>query len=179
VLVMGDRGRQRDPQPLNRQGEVALVALSGVVYAVTWVALGGLGLAAGLFGGGWFLPSGNDMVPVMVGLLSGHPGQGLPPDLAARLPGTFAVYGCVAVVEVAAIAAAIVGGVLVARYRRPGDARRGMATRYEAAQVLGIGRLRSARAVIRPDLATLRSRWRPAAAPATAPAGHRDARSTS
>ena len=57
-----------------------------------------------------------------------------------------------AVCELAVIAASIVGGVLVARYRRPGDARGGMATRSEAEQVLGISKLRGARDIIRPDL---------------------------
>jgi hypothetical protein len=63
-----------------------------------------------------------------------------------------AVYLCVAVCELAVIVASIVGGVLIARYRRPGDARVGMATRREAEQVLGVSRLRGARQIIRPDL---------------------------
>ena len=92
------------------------------------------------------------VIAALAGLLSGHPGRGLPPELAARLPGPIAVYSGVAVAELAMLTVAAVGGVLFWRYHRPGDARRGMATRGEAAQVLGRSRLRAARAIIRPDL---------------------------
>ena len=51
-----------------------------------------------------------------------------------------------------AVKIASVGGVLFWRYHRPADARRGMATRAEAEQVLGFSRLRSTKAIIRPDL---------------------------
>jgi hypothetical protein len=128
---------------------------------------------------GSFPEGGDEIVAGMTGLLSGHPGRGLPPDLAARLPRSVAVYGCVGAGEVLAVAAAAFAAVLVARYRRPGDARRGMATRYEAAQVLGIGRLRTARPVIRPDLDGLRARCRPASTPAIPkPVDGHDDRST-
>ena len=70
---------------------------------------------------------------------------------AARLPGRDAVYGCVAAAELLALGL-LLGAVLGwLRYRRPGDARGGMATRREAAQVLGVRRLRDAGPVIRPD----------------------------
>jgi hypothetical protein len=63
------------------------------------------------------------------------------------------VYAVVAVAELLLILAA---GILVARrlasYLRPGDARAGMASRAEAAAALGVGQLRRARAIIRPDL---------------------------
>src|SRR5690349_5612879 len=124
---MANRGRQRDPQPLTRQGELALVVIAGIVYGLTWVAMCGLAFSSAVFGGGWFVPAGEDIVAVMAGLLSGHPGRGLPLDLAARLPNPVAVYACVVGLELLAVAAGIAGAVLVARYRRPGDARRGMA----------------------------------------------------
>ena len=85
------------------------------------------------------------------GLLTGHPAAGLSTGDAARLPGTAAVYAGVAVAELAALGLLTAGGVGWARYRRPGDARGGMATRGEAAAVLGLGRLLAARSVIRPD----------------------------
>lgn len=154
-MEMADHGRQRDPQPVTRQGELALVVVAGIVYGLTWVAMVGLGLAAEVFGGGWFLPASEGTIAVMAGLLSGHPERGLTPDLAARVPGPVEVYSCVVGLELLAVTVGVAGAVLVARYRRPGDARRGMATRYEAAQVLGVRRLRAARAVIRPDLTTL------------------------
>ncbi len=145
--------QRRDPQPLARGGEVALVALAGVLMLVGMTALAGLGAAAALAGGGWVWPHGSDTIGVVLaGLLSGHPGRGLPPELAARVPGPVAVYSGVAVAELVMLIVAGVGGVLFWRYHRPGDARRGMATRGEAARVLGRSRLRAARAIIRPDL---------------------------
>ena len=161
---MAGAGRERDPQPLNRQAEVAFVALAGVVLLLTWAAVAGQGVSAAIFGDGWVWPGGTGKVVPAVGeLLSGHPGRGMTPALARQLPGQAAVYGCVGACEVLLIGALVWVGVLVARYRRPGDSRRGMATRYEAAQVLGLRRLRSARAVIRPDLGRL-SGWWPRAA---------------
>ncbi len=145
--------RGRDPQPMGRGGEVALVALAGVALLLVLAALVGLGVAAALFGGGWVWPAGNDTVgSVAGGLLSGHPGAGLPSAAAARVPASSVVYGVIAVVEVLTVALAALVGVLFWRYHRPGDARRGMATRDEAARVLGTGRLQAAKAVLRPDL---------------------------
>ena len=46
----------------------------------------------------------------------------------------------------------VTAGGIFWRYHWPSDARRGMATRTEAAQVLGRSRLRAARTIIRPDL---------------------------
>lgn len=145
--------QRRDPQPIGRGGEVALVAVAGVLLMLGLAALAGLGAAAALAGGGWVWPRGSDAIgAVLGGLLTGQPGHGLPPDLAGRVPGRAAVYSGVAAAELAMLTLAGVAGILFWRYRRPGDARRGMATRSEAAQVLGRSRLRAARAIIRPDL---------------------------
>ncbi len=145
--------QRRDPQPMSRGAEVALVVLAGVLMLFGLAALAGLGAAAALVGGGWVWPHGSDTIGAVVGgLLSGHPGAGLPPELADRVPSPAAVYSGVAVAELVMLSLATVGGVLFWRYHRPGDARRGMATRGEAAQVLGRSRLRAARAIIRPDL---------------------------
>ena len=136
-----------------RGGEVALVAIAGVLMLLGTAALAGLGVAAALAGGGWVWPHGSDTIgAVLAGLLSGDPGRGLPPELAARVPGPVAVYLGVAVAELVMLAVAAIAVVLFWRYHRPGDARRGMATRGEAAQVLGRSRMRAARAIIRPDL---------------------------
>jgi len=145
--------RGRDPQPMGRGGEVALVALAGVALLLVLAALVGLGVAAALFGGGWVWPAGNDTVGAVAGgLLSGHPGAGLPSAAAARVPAQSVIYGCIAVVEVLTFTIAALVGMLFWRYHRPGDARRGMATREQATRVLGTGRLQAAKAVLRPDL---------------------------
>jgi len=144
--------RRRDPQPLSRGWELAVVGVGGVLVAVVLAALAGLGLAAALWGGGWVWPHGTEtIIGVIAGLLHGDPGRGLPPDQLRRLAGPTATYVCVAVAEFALCAGAAASGVLISRYLRPGDARSGMATRGEAEQALGISQLRAGRAVIRPD----------------------------
>jgi hypothetical protein len=145
--------RRRDPQPMSQGWEVAAAVVGGVLIGVGVAALAGLGVACAVWGGGWVWPHHTDTVThVLGGLMQGHPGRGLPPAQQRLVAEPAAVYGCVILAELALAGLAITGGVLIARYRRPGDARGGMATRGEAEQVLGIGRLRSARSIIRPDL---------------------------
>jgi len=153
-------GRARDPQPIGRAGETALVVLAAVVLMVALAALTGLGLASLVAGGGWVWPHGADMAGrVLGGILTGRPGHGLPPRAAARVAPDPLVYTGIAVCEALLGAVAGLGWWLGAGWYRPADARRGMATRSEAAAVLGAGHLRSARAVIRPDLSDGSSRW--------------------
>jgi hypothetical protein len=145
--------RRRDPQPIGQCWEAAAAILGSALLVLGLTALCGLGVASALFGRGWVWPSGTGaMGHVIGGLLTGHPGRGLDPRQARLVAGPVGVYLCVAVCELTAIAAGLTGGVLVTRYRRPGDARGGMATRGEAEQALGISRLRAARKIIRPDL---------------------------
>jgi hypothetical protein len=144
--------RHRDPQPISRGWELAVVAVGGVLIAVALAALVGLGLASALWGGGWVWPRGTETVThVLGGLLSGDPGRGLPPGQLRQVAEPIPVYACVAVGELVLLTVAVVTAVLAARYRRPGDARGGMATRSEAEQALGLSQLRAGRAVIRPD----------------------------
>ena len=145
--------RRRDPQPMSQGWEAAVAAIAAAVLGLGLAALAGLGVAARLFGGGWVWPHGTDTIGhVLDGVLSGHPGRGLPSAELRLVPGPGPVYGCIAVCELLLIAAAITAAVVFVRYHRPGDARSGMATRSEAATVLGVGRLRGAKKIIRPDL---------------------------
>jgi hypothetical protein len=145
--------RRRDPQPIGQGWEVAVAVIGGALLGLSLAALCGLGVASALFGHGWVWPHGTDTIShVLGGLLTGHPGRGLDAHQAPLVAGPTAVYLCVAACELALVVASIVVGVLFARYRRPGDARGGMATRGEAEQILGMSRLLAARAVIRPDL---------------------------
>jgi hypothetical protein len=133
--------------------EVAVAVIGGALLGFGLAALCGLCAASALFGRGWVWPHGTDTIGhVLGGLFAGHPGRGLDPRQARMVAGPLAVYLCVAACELTVIVGAVVGGVLVARYRRPGGARGGMATRSEAEQVLGMRRLRGARDIIRPDL---------------------------
>jgi hypothetical protein len=144
--------RRRDPQPSSHGWEVAVLGITSVLVVLALAAVAGLGLASALAGGGWVWPHGNNAIGHVVGgVLTGHPGRGLDvrqSGLAASP--TFAYIG-IAVCEIAAIGLSIVASVLIARYRRPMDARSGMASRGEASRVLGLSRLRSARTIIRPD----------------------------
>ena len=144
--------QRRDPQPISHGWEVAVLAITSVLVVLALAAVAGLGLASALAGGGWVWPHGNNAIGHVVGgVLTGHPGRGLDvrQSRLAASP-TFAYIG-IAVCEIAAIGLSIVAGVVTARYRRPMDARSGMASRGEASQVLGLSRLRSARTIIRPD----------------------------
>jgi hypothetical protein len=144
--------RRRDPQPISRGWELAFLAAGGALIAVALAALTGLAVASALWGGGWVWPHGTDTVTrVLGGLLHGRPGRGLPPHQLRQVAGPLPVYACVAVAELVLLTAAVTAAMLVARYRRPGDARGGMATRREAEQALGLTQLRAGRAVIRPD----------------------------
>ena len=110
----------RDPQPRSRDGEVAFLVLSGVLFMLGVGALTCLGAASSLFGGsGWVWPDGSDTIGrTLGGLLTGHPGAGLPPQLQARVPGPAVVYRCVAVTELAALIVSVTAGVVWWRYRR-------------------------------------------------------------
>ncbi len=151
--VTGPQQHRRDPQPVGRGAETAAAALGGVLLLLALAALTGQGAASALFGGGWVWPHGTDTtIGVLGGLLAGHPGRGLPPGQASRLPAPAAVYAGVAAAELTLIAVSGWAAVMVAAYRRPGDARRGMASRADTRQALGRRRLKAARKVIRPDL---------------------------
>jgi hypothetical protein len=144
--------RRRDPQLIGRGWELAVVAAGGALIAVALAALSGLGLASALWGGGWVWPHGTDtLTHVLGGLLSGHPGRGLPPDQLRQVAEPVPVYACIAAAELVLLIGAGKITVLAARYWRLGDARSGMATRSEAEQALGLRQLRAGRAVIRPD----------------------------
>jgi hypothetical protein len=150
---MSMQAQRRDPQPMSRGGELALVISAGASLLLALAALLGLGLASALWGTGWVWPHGSDSIgAVLGGIMSGHPGEGLPGPLQAHVPGPAVVYSAVAGTELLMLTVTGTAGVLFWRYHRPADARRGMATRAEAEQVLGISRLRSSKAIIRPDL---------------------------
>jgi hypothetical protein len=95
----------RPPPPASSPpGDLVLLTILGAALVLALGALVGLGVAAFLFGGGWvWPPTSSSAVHTLGGLLTGRPGRGL--DVAAhqRVPGRFAVYTVVAVVEVVVI----------------------------------------------------------------------------
>jgi hypothetical protein len=127
--------------------------VAGGLVLIAGAALIALGAASFLFGRGWVWPTGGRTLNhTLGGMLTGHPGLGLPPHLVTRVPSPFVVYAVVAVAELLLIVAGILVARRLANYLRPGDARAGMASRAEAAAAIGVGQLRRARAIIRPDL---------------------------
>ncbi|MBI4944222.1 MAG: conjugal transfer protein, partial [Actinobacteria bacterium] len=139
--------RRRDPQSLAHGWEVPLLVLIVAVAGFGAAALAGQGIAAAVAGGGWVWPSGEGAAARGVGgLLTGVPGLGLTPGGASRLPAAWVVYVSVAVAEVAMLALAAGAVLFGRRWWLPNDPRRGLASRAQAAEVLGAGRLRRERA---------------------------------
>jgi hypothetical protein len=127
------RSRRRDPYPLTWEVPLALTA------AVLLVLAGGVHLGRAvanlLAGAGWALPARAE-------LFTSLPGPGAAPTL---------VWVCVTVTELALLAATAAAA--KAGLDRWGPGRlRGMASRGEAEQLLGLSRLRKAAPVVRPDL---------------------------
>jgi len=109
-----------------------------------------------LTGRGWLWPDSPHLLAAVGGLLTGKTGVGVHPLLAAGfvdtgLPPAWLVYVFVGVFELVLLAVTVWA---VARFWTGlGPGRRyGMATRVEAETVLGVGRLRRVRKIIRPDL---------------------------
>jgi hypothetical protein len=146
-------GRRQDPTPMVRGGELAALAAGAALILAALAALAGLGTASYLFGGGWVWPRGTNTIgAVLASLLTRHPGHGLPSAQEHLLAGVAQVRACVIFAELITTVATVTAAVLFSRHRRPGDARGGMATRSEARAVLGLGQLRTAKSIIRPDL---------------------------
>ena len=110
----------------------------------------GQGFAFVLQGDGLVWP-GPELGRSLLGLLAGHPGEGLSPELQAAVPPPGLVYGAAALVEIALATAAVTG--LSWWWRTVGPlAQFGMAARHEVAAVLGRNQLMRRRRSIRPDL---------------------------
>jgi hypothetical protein len=159
----------RPPPESSPPGDLMLLTIAGAALVLALGALVGLGLAAFLFGGGWvWPPTSSSAVHTLGGLLTGHPGRGLAPAAQQRVPGRFAVYAVVAVVEAVLIGVAVgclrwavtasrssrvseAGSARAASWDRPPTPR--YASAGEVAAVLGRRSLSRRRvAALRPDL---------------------------
>lgn len=141
--------RRRDPTPMTQGWEITIVGIGLGLFLLVLAALSGIGVAAALFSGGWVWPHGTDTIAhTLGGLLSGHLGRGLPTAEAHRLAGPAATWLCVVACELIVIVGGVAAGIAIAQRMRND----GMATRRDAELVLGLGELRTARAIIRPDL---------------------------
>lgn len=101
-----------------------------------------------LAAGDWTWTPQDQLVTALPGILGGDAGVGLPYGAVAS---TGLLYGCLIVVE--ALAVALITAASVTGMWRWGPSRvRGMATREDAENLLGLRRLRRVAPVIRPDL---------------------------
>ena len=148
-------GRRR-PDPVPFTWEIP----AGI--ALTWLCLAGAALLAGqatagfVTGRGWLWPDSPHLMTAAGGLLTGTPGLGVHPLVPAGvgdsgMPPTWLVYAAIGVLQASLLALTI--WTVVRFWTTFGPGRRyGMATRAEAEKVLGVGRLRRVRRIIRPDL---------------------------
>lgn len=138
---------------MSRGWELA-AAVVGVALAVTVLAaLAGVGIAAAGWGGGWVWPDGAQAISAAIaGLLRGEPTSGFPEAQRVLLASAPLTYTSIGASEAVIWASAGTFAVVVQRRLLPNDARSGMATRDDARRALGVGQLRAAAMVTRPDL---------------------------
>ena len=126
--------------------EPAAGGLAAVVILALVAVQAGRSLALALAGAGWHWPPSTTLVTSTAGILTGNLNAGLGSVAVAGEP--WVAWITAAVLFVAAVIAAVVVAVRWVASRR----HKGMATTAHAEQLLGLGRLRATRAVIRPDL---------------------------
>ncbi len=121
-------------------GALTAIALLGVVAVQA-----GRSLTLAAAGAGWHWPPSAALVTSSWGILTGNLHAGLTTHGDAAV---WVAWAIAAALFIAGLTAAIVLALRVTAGRRF----KGMATTGQAEQLLGLGRLRANRAVIRPDL---------------------------
>lgn len=125
--------------------EPAAALISGFVAVVLFAVQLGRSIALFLVGEGWWWPPAPELATSAWGIVTGDVYAGLP---ATGATGPTLTWIIATILSVAGLVAAAVVG-----YRLRAAARhKGMATRQEAEQLLGLSRLRANKKVIRPDL---------------------------
>jgi hypothetical protein len=132
-------------QPVPVTWEVPAVVTLVVLFLLVLTPVVVQGLMAWLVSGTFAWP--GDLGQALLGLLRGRFGEGLAPRPSDALLWVLAAVG-----EFFVLGAALVVGVWMRELVAGGNARHGLATSVQAAQALGLTRLRRSAAVIRPDL---------------------------
>ncbi|MGG5258665.1 hypothetical protein [Phycicoccus avicenniae] len=128
--------------------EIPLAATTSVLLLLTVAVHAARLLANGTTAGVWSFTSRDQLFTVLPRLLAGDARAGLPPGPVATAT---ALYVWIALCESATVAG--LGAITVTAVRRWGPGRvRGMASRAEAEELLGVRRLRSVAPLVRPDL---------------------------
>lgn len=131
-------------------GEFKVAALLAGVFFLLVTPLVVQGVVAGATSGDFALPKGR-LLGAYGGLLHGHFGAGLPSGVAAALPSDAVMWVLTLLGEVLVLGSAVVVGMWMRDLTGAGS-RHGLATPTQAAEALGVPRLRKSAAVIRPDL---------------------------
>jgi len=140
---------RRRPDPLPWSWEVPAGAALAWLSLSAGTLLAAQGAAGFLTGHGWLWPQQARLFPALGGLLTGQVGVDV--DAPAGLPSTPLVYALAVLLELALLAVSVWAAVRFWTTAGPGR-RSGMATRADAETILGAGRLRRVRTLIRPDL---------------------------
>ena len=122
-------------------GGIAAMAILALVAVQA-----GRSLALAVAGAGWHWPPSTTLVTSTAGILTGNLNAGL--GSVAGVGEPWVAWIIAALIFVAALIGAVVVALRWVAARR----HKGMATTAHAERLLGLGRLRATRAVIRPDL---------------------------
>ncbi|WP_140403938.1 MULTISPECIES: hypothetical protein [unclassified Nocardioides] len=131
-------------------GEFTVAVLLAGVFFVLVTPLVVQALVGWATAGVFALPNGH-LLDAYGGLLHGHFGAGLARGVADALPSDAVMWVLTLLGEVLVLGAAVVVGMWMRDITGTGS-RHGLATPTQAAEALGVPRLRTSAAVIRPDL---------------------------
>ena len=132
------------------QGEFTVAALLAGLFFFLLTPLVVQALVAWTTAGVFALPNGR-LLQAYGSLLRGHFGVGLAGDVSGALPPDAVMWALTVLGEVLVIGSAVVIGMWMKDLTGAGS-RHGLATPRQAAEALGVPRLRRSAAVIRPDL---------------------------
>jgi len=137
------------PVPLT--WEIPAAVAGAVLFLIAVTPLLVQGLVALLVAGTFAWPT-NHLEMAVLGLLRGRFGVGLTTNLTAQLPSAVLMWALTVVGEVVVWGAALVVGLWMRDLIGGSNPRHGLATSIQAAEALGLPRLRKSAPVIRPDL---------------------------
>lgn len=142
--------RERFTNVAPTAGEFTVAVLLAGLFFLLVTPLVVQGIVGWATSGEFALPNGH-LLDAYGGLLHGQFGAGLRHDVADALPPAAAMWVLTALGEVLVLGAAGVVGMWM-RDLTGTSSRHGLATPAQAAEALGVPRLRNSAAVIRPDL---------------------------
>jgi hypothetical protein len=140
--------------------EVPAIVTVGVLFLIASTPLVVQGLVAWLVAGTFAWPT-HHLGTALTGLVHGRFGEGLAANLAGHLPRAALMWVLTVVGEVVVLGSALVAGLRMRDLVSGSNARHGLATSLQAAEALGLPRLRKSAPVIRPDLHVRRQLRRP------------------